>query len=317
MNLSIDFCGPIPTGETLLVITDEYSRYPVVEILRNTTVDSLIPIVDKTFALFGIPSIVKSDNGPQFKSNKWKMFMDSYGIKHRCIMPLWPKANAQAESFNKPMMKAIRSAHIQHRNWKQALYQFCRTYRATPHCTTQFSPHFLMFSREPRTKLPEHLTNTHPKDADVRSRDSAAKLKMKATADKRHHAKPNTIQCGDAVLVKQHKDNKLSTNYNPTPLLVTNTKGSMVTAQKPDGSSVTRNASLFRRMPASVTPAPPEIPEVIPIFTETGLATPTESLPSPPSQSPSQPQLDECNPPPRRSGRQTKIPERFKDFVRY
>ena len=30
-NLSIDFCGPLPTGEHLMVVIDEYSRYPVVE----------------------------------------------------------------------------------------------------------------------------------------------------------------------------------------------------------------------------------------------------------------------------------------------
>jgi hypothetical protein len=33
-NLSMDFCGPLPTGEYLLVIVDEYSRYPVVEITK-------------------------------------------------------------------------------------------------------------------------------------------------------------------------------------------------------------------------------------------------------------------------------------------
>ena len=27
-KLSMDFCGPLRTGEHLLVITDEYSRYP-------------------------------------------------------------------------------------------------------------------------------------------------------------------------------------------------------------------------------------------------------------------------------------------------
>ena len=31
LNLSVDFCGPLPTGEYLLVIVNEYSWYPVVE----------------------------------------------------------------------------------------------------------------------------------------------------------------------------------------------------------------------------------------------------------------------------------------------
>ena len=30
MNL-VDFCGPLPSGEYLVVIVDEYSRFPIVE----------------------------------------------------------------------------------------------------------------------------------------------------------------------------------------------------------------------------------------------------------------------------------------------
>ena len=71
-NLSLDFCGPLPTGEILLVIQDEYSRYPVVEIIRKTSIDSVIPVVDKVFVEFGYPKVVKTDNGPQFRSATWK-----------------------------------------------------------------------------------------------------------------------------------------------------------------------------------------------------------------------------------------------------
>ncbi|XP_060585966.1 uncharacterized protein K02A2.6-like [Ruditapes philippinarum] len=36
-DLSADFCGPLPSGEYLLVITDEYSRYPIVEIVPSVS----------------------------------------------------------------------------------------------------------------------------------------------------------------------------------------------------------------------------------------------------------------------------------------
>ena len=39
LNLSVDFCGPLPTGEHFIVIDDENSRYPVVEIVRSTSAD--------------------------------------------------------------------------------------------------------------------------------------------------------------------------------------------------------------------------------------------------------------------------------------
>ena len=131
-KLSLDFCGPLPSGDTLLVMQDEYSRYAVVEILRKTAVDAVIPVVDKIFSEYGFPKEVKTDNGPQFKSASWSNYMKNSGIKHRRITPLWPRANAQAESFNKPLMKAIRASSIQGQNWKQAMYKFLRMYRATP-----------------------------------------------------------------------------------------------------------------------------------------------------------------------------------------
>ena len=37
VDLSIDFCDPLATGEYLLVIPDEYSQYPVVEVIWSTS----------------------------------------------------------------------------------------------------------------------------------------------------------------------------------------------------------------------------------------------------------------------------------------
>ena len=324
LHLSMHFCGTMPSGESLLVITDEYSRYPVCEIVRDTSVKSIIPIVDKVFATFSYPEVLKTDNGPQCRSELWKKFMASCGVKHRRITPLWPKANSQAESFNKPLEKAIRAAHVEHRSWKQELHKFCRMYRATPHCTTHFTPHFLLFNREPKTKLPELSQHTHTADTQVRSTDTAAKLKMKMDAYKRHHARPCNIQPGDTVLVKQPKQNKLSTNFNPTPLQVTHTKGSMITVQRPDGSSLTRNSSLFRHLPPSVKPAPAVVPEyIIPTSNENPSQIPlmapnTDIVPidtGPRGVDASDVIQSPVRAPTRRSNRESKAPAYLKDYV--
>ena len=36
-KVSIDFCGPLPSGDYLLVVIDDYSRFPEVEILKSTS----------------------------------------------------------------------------------------------------------------------------------------------------------------------------------------------------------------------------------------------------------------------------------------
>ena len=140
-KLSNDFCGPFPSGYYLMVIIDEYPRYPVVESLTSLTAKSVIPLLDKTFSIFEIPKELISDNGPPFDSQEFRKFADYVGFKHRKITPLWPRANAESERFMKTIGKAIRAAHTQH--------------RATPHATTDMSPGEILFGRKSNTKLPD------------------------------------------------------------------------------------------------------------------------------------------------------------------
>ena len=53
-EVSVDF-KRLSSCEYLLVITDDYSRYPVVERIRSTFASTVIPQLDKIFSTFGIP----------------------------------------------------------------------------------------------------------------------------------------------------------------------------------------------------------------------------------------------------------------------
>ena len=108
-SLNVDFGGPFPSAEYCLIIVDQYSRYPVVEIISSTSNRVLIPTLDKVFSIFGFPVTIKSDNGKTFQSHEFKKFMEYHGIEHRRITPFWPRANAQAEGFMKPLNKAIKT----------------------------------------------------------------------------------------------------------------------------------------------------------------------------------------------------------------
>lgn len=96
-----------------MVVIDDHSRDPVVEILRSTSARSVIPLFDKIVSLFGIPEELKTDNGPPFQSFEFKQFAEQLGFKHRRITPLWPKANGEAERFMRTLGKVIRTAQIE------------------------------------------------------------------------------------------------------------------------------------------------------------------------------------------------------------
>ena len=112
-NLSMDFLGPLPSGEELMVLVDEYSRFPIVEIFRSVSANTVIPVLDKHLATFGYPDVIKSDNGAPFISDAFASFAKHSGFRHRRVTECWPRGNAQAEGFNKPPMKAIRSAVVE------------------------------------------------------------------------------------------------------------------------------------------------------------------------------------------------------------
>ena len=245
-DVSADFYGPLPTGEHLLVIVDEYSRYPVVEVMHSTSANSVIPVMDKIFSMLGIPRTVKTDNGPPFNGEQFSKFAAYMGFHHRKITPLWPQANATAERFMRTLGKCLRVAHMENIPWKQHLYTFLREYRATPHSTTTTSPAELLLNRRMHTKMPSMSTPIRP-DEDLRRRDRKAKAKMKAYSDTCRHAAPYPLRPGDMVLCSQPRHNKLTTAYNPKPYRVTTVKGSMVTAER-TGHRVTRNSSFFKKL---------------------------------------------------------------------
>ena len=95
-EVAVDFAGPFPSGDYIMVVTDEFSRFPEVEILTSTSARAVIPKLDAIFARQGIPDILKSDNGPPFNGHEFKNFSDYLGFKHRRITPYWPSVTEKA-----------------------------------------------------------------------------------------------------------------------------------------------------------------------------------------------------------------------------
>ena len=95
-EVSMDFTE-LPNSE--LVITDDYSRYPIVEMVKSTSANMVIPIVDKVFSKFGIPDVVKTDNRPPFNSSAFQSIAQTLGFQHRKVTPRWPRANGDVERF--------------------------------------------------------------------------------------------------------------------------------------------------------------------------------------------------------------------------
>ena len=80
-HIHIDYAGPI-RGKMLTVITDAHSKWPEIFTMTSTTTSKTISVLRETFARFGIPEQLVSDNGPQLVSEELKIFHNRNSVKH-------------------------------------------------------------------------------------------------------------------------------------------------------------------------------------------------------------------------------------------
>lgn len=187
VQASADFCGPCPTGETVLVVIDAHSKCAEVEIIKSTAAKEVLPAMERIFATHGLPKTLKSDDGPPFQGQASRSFAEEKGFKHQKITPLWPEANSRAEGFMKNIDKVAKTAHSEGKDWRRQLYIFLGNYRATPHHCAGKTPYELSMNRIVRSKLPS-FTQVSP-DPEVQKKDQDSKARMKAYADTKRSTK--------------------------------------------------------------------------------------------------------------------------------
>ena len=307
-DVALDLMGPLPTGESLLVVVDYYSRFYEVGILRSTTVDKVIDFLGPVFTRYGYPFSVKSDNGPQFVSQVFKDFLVEHGIEHRTSPPLWPQANGEVERQNRTLLKALKVAQVEGKRWQDELQKFLLAYRSTPQANTGATPAFLMFGREIRTKLPELRRDKVVLNEEIRDRDWRNKVSQKVYADAKRGAKENDIVPGDQVLLKNTKaTGKLAPNFESEPYTVKAKEGHELTLQSKDGNEYRRNSSFvkpYQPVQGSTTPEQDIMPDAA---SDPPASPPRVAAPTPPRAHPT--------PQPSRPSRSVKPPARFDDYV--
>ena len=189
--------------------------------------------LNKVFSEFGVPDVVRSDNGLPFNSNEWT------------------GANGEVERFVRTVKKVIKTAKVEHKNPKQKQNKLLRNYRATR--STQYNKSCSSDSTVWKTNEDETTrVTTRCCDPEIQERDRTAKAKMRKHTDNKCYIKPSTVKEGNTVFVRIDDSKKKSDMpYDPRPLVVVEKKRSMVSAQDDNGIPVTRNSSFFKSVPAA------------------------------------------------------------------
>ena len=320
--LAIDLLGPLPSGNSLLVTVDYHSRFFEVDILRSTSSTIVIEKLQAHFARHGLPTTLRSDNGPQFVSSEFSEFLHDHGIQHQKTTPYWPRANGEVKRQNRTILKALQIAQLESKPWRTELHKLLVAYRTTPHSATGRTPSELLFNRQVRTKLPSLLFK-EGEDTALRDRDSLSKYRSAECVSKKRPAPAHQeLQPGEQVLVKRTSAaGKLDAPFLSEPHQIISRTGDQLMLQSPDGVVKKRNVHFAKRLqtehplpsqePDEQTTLVPLSPEVPKQTTHSSSRTSDSTEVQPTESESAKPTYD------LRAKRDLKIPCNLKDYVMY
>ena len=181
----MQICSSLREPCTYLLVVDYFSRYPELVKLTSTTAPSVVNALKAIFARHGIPTRLRTDNGPQFDCAEMNSFASSYAFKHTTSSPRYPQSNGEVERCVQTIKNLLKKS--------DDIYLSMLVYRSTPLCWCDQSPAELCMGRKLRTNLPQLTKTLVPEwsNLDKFYQDEGRyKKRMKRDFDRRHRVSP-------------------------------------------------------------------------------------------------------------------------------
>ena len=241
-KVSVDLFGPIPSRKHVVVVQDLSSRYPEAKLVKSTKAESVLPVLERIYDVYGNPRKQISDNGPPFNGKKMEEFAERRDIGLQFIPPLHPNGNP-VETFMKPLGKALKIGHYNKASEEQTLKNALKAYRQTPHPSTGLPPDSMIFRDGVRNGLPrKSITDEEVRIA--RERDEMKKEQAQTVLNSSKYRKASNIKVGDRVLVENfRKAKKFDPTFLPSPYKVieVDEKAKKLTLELGDGTQLVRH----------------------------------------------------------------------------
>jgi transposase InsO family protein len=123
----------------VLIATDYFTKWIESIALKNMTRKEVIEfITEHIIHRFGIPQTLMTDQGTSFVSSQVREFIESYKIRLLNSSPYYARANGQAESSNKTLIKLIKKKIEDNpRRWHEVLSKALWAHRISRHGATK------------------------------------------------------------------------------------------------------------------------------------------------------------------------------------
>ena len=177
--IGYDFKGPLPNSSKsvlyqsvnryVLVIVDYASRY--VRAFPTPTMEARVVvdiILTGWIPLFGVPRVVISDRAKNFTSKIMKAIYKALQVDMKLTASYNPQCNGLTEQTNRNisiLLGIMMEDEVE--DWPGKLQLIFSAYNASIHCTTGFSPNYIVFGRELVQPL-DLILNTGAADAKTR-----------------------------------------------------------------------------------------------------------------------------------------------------
>ena len=106
-RIRIDYAGPL-FGKMYLIIVNAHSKWMEVHITNGCTTAITIDKLQLSFASFGLPQVLVSNNGSAFSSAEFQSSMKQSGITHAKTVPYHPASNGLAERAVKTFKSTLK-----------------------------------------------------------------------------------------------------------------------------------------------------------------------------------------------------------------
>lgn len=155
-KIYVDFVGPIICSSSnayryLFTVVDGHSKWAQALPTRRCTSSVVVSILSRMFYQYGYPSQVVSDNGPAFRSEKYKNFLFSHGVRCRWVSPYYPQAN-MVERLHRNLKinltAVIKQYAVNHSNWSEFINLVIFKYNSSVHSSLNATPASVFLGRE-------------------------------------------------------------------------------------------------------------------------------------------------------------------------
>ena len=214
-----------------LVIQDYLTKWPEVYALSNRKAETVAKCLLDVVWKHGVPNKIIHDRAAEFLSEVLQETAELLGLNQLPTSGGHPQTDGLVERFNRTLKQMLAKVVSKNgRDWDKQLGPVLLAYRATPHSSTNMSPFYLLYGRDPQ--LPSALNfqapvNRYPTVETDYGQELAKDLKKvreiaRGTIQKKQkeqkkfydrRCKEVKLKVGDLVMLKTERRFRLDRSY--------------------------------------------------------------------------------------------------------